>query len=211
MQKTILIVGLLAGLAGTALLAQTATAPEEAATAAPEAGTTNPDISATGGNSSSPGGHGGFDMAGHGSMGVPGLAPIESYDTNGDGTIRQDEIEARRAERFAQADANSDGALSAEELIAMEEAIREEVRQARAKAQATEIITRMDDNGDGLLQAEELEARTPLLAPMFDQFDLDNDGGISQVELEGDHSGRVGRNGDFGPGRHGQGSGPLGD
>lgn len=130
-------------------------------------------------------------------MGVPGLAPIQSYDADQDRTVTQQEIGAGRTERFAAADANGDDALSAEELLAMEEAIREEVRLARA----AEAVARMDDNGDGLLQTEEMDARMPPLAPIFDELDTDGDGGISQLELE---AGRPGRDGDGDGVRHGR-------
>ena len=211
MRATILMAGLLAGLAGTALLAQT-TSPDASGGAAPETGTVEPGTATGATGEVGEGRAADLGPRGHGSgAGVPGLAPLETYDTDGDGIITQAEIEARRAERFAQADGDGDGALSAEELIAMEEAIREEVRQARALAQANEAIARMDDNGDGRLQSEELEARTPRVAPIFDRLDTDNDGGISQTELEADHSGRDGRSEGFGRGAHGQGNGPLGD
>lgn len=210
MRTTILMAGLLAGFAGTALLAQTTTSPEaaEPGAAASEAETTAPAMTADAGEGRA------ADMGprGHGfGTGVPGLAPLDTYDTDADGIITQAEIETRRAERFTQADVDGDGALSAEELIAMEEAIRKEVRQARALAQVTEAITRMDDNGDGRLQAEELEARTPRVAPIFDRLDTDNDGGISQTELEAGHSGRDGHGEGYGRGNHGQGGGPLRD
>jgi hypothetical protein len=132
-------------------------------------------------------------------MGVPGLAPLETYDADGDGTVTQEEIEGGRAERFSAADADGDGALSAEELIAMEEAIGQEARLARAVA----VVARMDDNGDGLLQVEELEARTPQIAPLFDELDTDSDGSISLAEMEAGHPPQ----GDGASGRGGHGRG----
>jgi hypothetical protein len=196
----ILTAGLLAGLAGTTLLAQTATQEEAPATETPEAATPEADTQASAERAATgtdePG-----DFAprrGRGT-GVPGLAPLETYNADGDGTVTQEEIETGRAERFAGADVDGDGALSAGELIAMEEAIQEELRLARAAA----VVTRMDDNGDGLLQAEELEARTPQIAPLFDELDSDGDGGISLAEME---AGRPQRGeGGFGRGGHGRG------
>ncbi|EPX87293.1 EF hand/EF-hand domain pair [Rubellimicrobium thermophilum DSM 16684] len=144
-----------------------------------------------------PGGRRGFGRGGpfgHGDGWGPGdlpnMAPLahEFYDTDGDGRITREEIEARKAQRFAEADANGDGALSPEELVALEEAIRQEMRLARATRQ----IARMDDNGDGLLQAEELEERTPRLAPIFDRLDADGDGALTVEELG---AGRPGRSG----------------
>ena len=193
MKTTILMAGLLAALAGGAVLAQSA----------PEPGTTEPTQAAPG--QTAPGEAPDMDMAGpgpHGGMmGLPGLAPLESYDADGDGSVTQEEIEAGRTRRFAEADADGDGALSPAELLAMEEAIREEIRLA----QATQVVTRMDDNGDGLLQAEELAARSPQVAPIFDRLDADNDGAITQEEMA---EGRPGRGGDgFGRMGHGEGRG----
>ena len=108
---------------------------------------------------------------------------------------------------FAEADADANGGLSAEELIAMQEALREEARQAAAARR----IAAIDDNADGLLQAQEIEARRPRIAPIFDRLDSDGDGGISQAEL--DAAGPFGRSdGDgFGRGGHGRSHGPRGD
>ena len=212
MRTTILMAGLLAGLAGTALLAQTATALEaemNAPTTGTEAQATEPTGTTGAGNEAASR----FGLHGDGGrMGVPGLAPLETYDADSDGTITEAEIETGRAERFVQADVDGNGALSADELIAMEEAIHEEVRQAQATSRASAIITRMDDNGDGLLQAEELQARTPQLAPIFDELDIDNSGGISQAELEASHPQRDGDEDRFGRGghSHGDSDGPQG-
>lgn len=162
MRKAAFMAGLMAVLAGTGALAQE-TAPEAAA---PPDGAGMAEA---------------LPMEGHGPRGgLPGLAPIETYDTDGDGIVTQEEIEAERTARFAAADADGDGALSPEEMIAMEEARQEAARLARA----TQTVETMDDNGDGLLQAEEMEARMPLLAPIFDRLDTDGDDGISLAEIE---------------------------
>ncbi|NAZ37203.1 EF-hand domain-containing protein [Rubellimicrobium sp. CFH 75288] len=130
----------------------------------------------------------GGPAARHRAGGVPNMAPLmlEIYDLDGDGRITREEIEARKAERFAEADADGDGGLSPEELVALEDIIRDEIRRARAAA----TIERFDDNGDGLLQFEEIEERTPRLAPIFDRLDRDGDGGISQDELDAAGDGR---------------------
>ncbi|WP_176559387.1 EF-hand domain-containing protein [Rubellimicrobium roseum] len=186
MRHTMLMAGLLAGLVGTMALAQTTT-PEPDTSATAEAPPMPPMAEGNG-----PGrGFGRGDR-----MGPLGLAPLETYDTDGDGIVTQPEIEARKAERFGQADADRNGALSPEELIALEDQIRQEMRLARA----TRAVERMDDNGDGLLQAEEIEARSPRLAPIFDRLDADGDRGISLEEIE---AGRPGR----GEGRGGRGHG----
>ncbi|EYD75487.1 EF hand domain protein [Rubellimicrobium mesophilum DSM 19309] len=147
-------------------------------------------------------GEGGPDAMGE----VPNMAPLALaiYDTDGDGRITQEEIEARKTARFAAADADGNGGLSAEELVALQEAIRLEIQTAGA----AERLARFDDNGDGLLQSEEIDARTPQLAPIFDRLDADNDGGITQEELDAGQMGRGGPGGFLGRflgghGRHG--------
>ena len=155
------------------------------------------------GRGSPRGGGDGLDQAGD----VPNTAPLALaiYDTDGDGRITAEEIEARKSARFAAADADGNGGLSAEELVSLQEAIRREVELARA----SERLERFDDNADGLLQAEEIEARTPRLAPIFDRLDADGDGGITQEELDAAQGGRGNGSGGFldrfmgGPGRHG--------
>ena len=153
------------------------------------------------------GGPRGMDGGPDAMTGVPNTAPlaISIYDTDGDSRITQDEIEARKAARFAAADADGNGGLSAEEMVALQEAIRLEVQAARA----AERLAEFDDNADGLLQAEEIDARTPQLAPIFDRLDTDNDGGITQEELDAGQAGRGDGPGGFlgrfmgGHGRHG--------
>lgn len=186
MNRTILMAGLLAGLAGSAALAQEATVPDavESRTTAPNEG---------------PGGSG---------MGW-GLLDFATADADGDGVVTQEEVTARQQARFEQADVDGNGGLSAEELIAMQESLREEA----SRAAAARRIASLDDSGDGLLQAEELEARTPRIAPLFDRIDTDEDGGISQAELEAAGPLRD-RGGDgFGRGRggHGRGHGSSGE
>jgi Ca2+-binding EF-hand superfamily protein len=211
---SLLMAGLMATLAGTAVLAQTIPTPDDSTTSteAPDARTSLPEarIDAPPMRPTPVGAQGNLSGAQdpHSGLGVPGLAPLATYDVDGDGTITEAEIEARKAERFEAADADGDGALSPEELIAMEAAIREEARQVQAFAHAIEVVTRMDDNRDGLLQAGELEARTPRLAPLFDQFDTNNDGGISQAEREVGHAGR---DSDDDESSHGDRSGSQGE
>ncbi|WP_210527122.1 EF-hand domain-containing protein [Rubellimicrobium arenae] len=197
MKMTALMAGLLAGLIGTAALAQDAApgaAPQPPAGAEPPPAPPMGDDGPMGPMGRGPMGGRGVDAL--------GLAPLPTYDTDGNGIVTQAEIEAKRSERFATADADGDGALSPQELIALEDAIRQEMRLARAAEQ----IRRMDDNGDSLLQTEEMEARTPRLAPLFDRLDTDGDDGISLEEMQAGRPGRgEGPDGGFGHGGHGRG------
>ncbi|EYD74245.1 putative calcium-binding protein EF-hand domain protein [Rubellimicrobium mesophilum DSM 19309] len=161
MKTTFVMAGLLAGLVGTAVLAQTATAPDAATARQATAPTaTSPDGGRGDGLGRS---FGPFDLL--------------TADTDGDGAVTQEEVTAQRQARF-EADGN-DG-LSAKELLAMEDAMREEARAAAA----AQRVAQADDDGDGLLQVAEIEARTPQIAPLFDRLDTDGDGAISQAELD---------------------------
>lgn len=99
-------------------------------------------------------------------------------DLNGDGKITQDEVQALQSEFFDSADTNTDGFLTNEEL------------QLAKKTQKTQLVgynkfgcgadfNRLDNNQDGLISKEEFVNNVP----MFDKFDLDNNGIIVAKEL----------------------------
>eukprot|EP00903_Cladosiphon_okamuranus_P021218 g19491.t1 len=99
-------------------------------------------------------------------------------DTDGDGKITPEELQAHSAARFAQADTDGDGTLSVEEMVA-----RMEARQAeRLQRGAERMIERMDKNDDGVLSADEMAPRDE--GRMFARLDADEDGAISQEEME---------------------------
>lgn len=60
-----------------------------------------------------------------------------------------EELAARRAEFFAQADGNGDGALDMQEFQQFHDLVKEAMVEAR--------FTRLDTNADGTLSAEELQ------------------------------------------------------
>ena len=105
---------------------------------------------------------------------------------------------------FANADANGDGALDRDELL------------ARANERAAQGIDRMmqraDADGDGLITQAELDAlqetrRAQGRAQMFERFDTDGDGSITQAEFDDavgqfrQRHGGMGRDGGPGQGR----------
>ena len=94
---------------------------------------------------------------------------FDEADVDGDGALTQDEIDGFKANRFAAMDANADGKVAADELVAYR-------MMQRAKRQ----ISRMDQDGDGLLSIDELPDRTP----PFARFDLDQNGSVTKAELE---------------------------
>jgi hypothetical protein len=147
MRTTMLLVGLVAGLAGSAVFAQDM----------------DPDA-----------------MGGPHGMGAGMMPDFATLDADGDGLVMPAEVEAQAAARFAAADADVSGGLSVAEMVAMAEAARLEAQTARA----TERLAGIDDNADGEVQAAELAARMPQQEVMFDMFDADNDGSISQAEFD---------------------------
>ncbi|MEM8625272.1 MAG: hypothetical protein AAGG47_17355 [Pseudomonadota bacterium] len=92
----------------------------------------------------------------------------ETFDSDGDGRITQDEIDGVRSERLTTFDTNSDGALSLEEYEALWlDAMRERlVRQFQDH----------DRDGDGIVTAEEFQHRT---ANMVAIRDRNRDGALS--------------------------------
>lgn len=117
------------------------------------------------------------------------MPTFEQLDANSDGAVTPDEIatamQAQSAARFADADTDGDGALSAEE---MKTQIRAD-RQERMADRIAKLIERADTNGDGLLQADELaeqrgDRRGPSSDRMFDRFDTDEDGSLSAEEFK---------------------------
>jgi Ca2+-binding EF-hand superfamily protein len=130
------------------------------------------------------------------------MVEFGALDTNGDGGLTLEEMQAAAAARFAAADTDGDGGLSAAEMLAQREADNTE----RAERRAARMIERLDENEDGLVQIEELaEARRPL-DRMFERVDTDEDGVISQAEFDDarEHMGER-RHGHGGDRRHGHG------
>jgi Ca2+-binding EF-hand superfamily protein len=113
-----------------------------------------------------------------GDRGAMFLEMFDEIDTNGDGQLSQEELEAHRLARFTAADTNKDGKLDAAEVAAAELArftAEQEKRTAR-------IIENRDADGDGTISAEEMGE-----GPMerhFARIDADNDGSISKAEAE---------------------------
>ncbi len=121
--------------------------------------------------------NGGFGM---GDMGGPDLmAMFQTMDGDKDGKVTQAEMDASRAARVADVDADKDGLLSADELAQMQ--IR--AMTERANSMAARMIERLDSDGDGKLSAAEM-ASGPGPAMMLDRLDSDGDGAISTAEMQ---------------------------
>ncbi len=122
-------------------------------------------------------------------------AMFDEVDIDKDGVLTTEEIDGFKAIRFAAMDANADGQVAPDELVAYR-------MMQRAKRQ----IARMDQNDDGLLSLEEMPDRTP----PFARFDLDQNGSVTKAELEiARDSMRGGRRGEMRGGM--RGDGPRGD
>lgn len=110
-------------------------------------------------------------------------ASFEELDTNGDGAITMEEMQARGDARFAATDTNSDGLLSAEEMMAASE---------KAKSRRVErMISKLDANDDGQLSMEEFQAARGgkdkgegRKGRGFERLDTDGNGSISKEEFE---------------------------
>jgi Ca2+-binding EF-hand superfamily protein len=109
-------------------------------------------------------------------------------DANRDGRLSLAEFQAARsrklAEQFQRMDGNRDGALTPEE---MQDARREQ-RQLRSSRRHQgmarhEGMKALDKNGDQALSRAEIGDRMPRLSENFDSIDLDDDGRLDRTEL----------------------------
>ena len=113
-------------------------------------------------------------------MGGP-LATLDfaAADTDKDGKLTTEEMEAFRAAEVVAADADKDGKLSAAELASLTMGRM----QARADRMAAQMVERHDADGDGALTVAELSVR-PAPVQMFERLDSDGDGALTEAEIE---------------------------
>ncbi len=104
---------------------------------------------------------------------------FEEIDANADGQITIEEMIAHREAKFAERDTNGDGFLSKEELLA---AMQENAAKRQAK-RVDHMIDRQDADDDGQLSMAEL-SNDERQAKFFERLDENGDGAISEEELE---------------------------
>lgn len=114
-----------------------------------------------------PGGHGPMGMMG----GIHGIGHemIESVDTNNDGALSQDEINAAIDARFTKFDADKNGSLSLQEF----EALWAEI----TRPAAVRAFQFLDPDGDAAVAKTELDDR---FGSLVSRFDRNDDGTLSQ-------------------------------
>lgn len=116
---------------------------------------------------------------------------LKQFDTDGDGKVSLAEIQQQRKAEADALDANHDGKLSFDELVAGE--LREV--QPRIEARVKARIEALDTDGDGMLSAAEL-ATPPMGMRMFERLDADNDGTVTEEEMKAAHDRMQERMGD---------------
>ncbi len=128
-----------------------------------------------------------------GAMAKPGgpQMSFEELDTNSDGKITQEEMQARGAARFAQTDADGDGALSLEEL--------QSAMQKKSEQRAAKMMEHLDADGDGKITQDEMKVGLDGKrgGDRFARADTDGDGALRKAEFEEaqKHRGKHGKKG----------------
>lgn len=138
-----------------------------------------------------------------GDFGGFGRGPVAAMtfadlDTNGDGSITEEDFTARAETRFSDMDADGNGGVTPEELAAsmvarMNERLAEEDDNAntpsetqlaaRAERMAERVMLRADLDNNGTLEADELAPRMDA-GRLIDRFDTDDDNAWSEAEFD---------------------------
>lgn len=123
--------------------------------------------------------HGGNHHGGgqHGSRHMMGM--MESFDTDGDGKLSQEEIDQTRGERFGGFDADGDQALTLAEY--------EKLWLDAMRERMVDRFQHLDADGDGQVTAEEFKAP---YAKMVRRMDHNEDGVIDSEDSPRRHHGR---------------------
>lgn len=110
-------------------------------------------------------------------------ADFGTLDTNNDGSLTLEEVQAAPQARFDAVDTDGSGALSIAELTA--------AAQSQAADRAEKMMARFDDNEDGALTIEEMRGnRSDRAERMFERIDANEDGVITEEEFAEMREGR---------------------
>ena len=103
---------------------------------------------------------------------------IKRLDSDGSGSITEDEAKGFVAKYFERIDANSDGEVTEEELLAAHENRGQKPKQGRDDIKAA------DTDESGTISIDEAtEAGLKKMVENFDRIDTDGDGQISEEEM----------------------------
>lgn len=108
---------------------------------------------------------------------APAMATMARMDTNGDGKVSLQEMEAKKVAKSMRLDANGDGRLTKAEYSAamMRRFEAKGMDAARAQAKINKLFAKTDLNGDGFLSPEEIKQAT---ARRFAKMDANGSGYI---------------------------------
>lgn len=140
-----------------------------------------------------------FAKGQHGEHGERQGPRFEILDSNADGFVTAEEVEALRLARFNQRDTDKDGFLSLEEMQAGGmKGFAGQGREHDADEMADRsqrMLRYMDENGDGKVAFDEMPGNDA--GRMISRFDADEDGKISKSEFDDAKSKfRMGRKGE---------------
>jgi hypothetical protein len=128
---------------------------------------------------------------GPGGMGPGGMGPgadmgsliWQLLDPEGTGSVTSEQVTAALKSRFAEADTDGDGKLSADEIVAEIEKLRDEVRMAFEKKMVEGFIDRHDVDHTGLLTFDQMFPGDAT-GRIMDRFDRNDDGTITKDEVQ---------------------------
>ncbi len=133
----------------------------------------------------------------------PGMV-FSELDLDGDGALTLQEMQGAAEGRWARADADDDGLVTRDELIAQ--------AMAQAETRIDQMFERADTDGDGAISTAEIEAmrearRVARMERMFERVDADGDGNVTEAEFDAMVERMGERHGDRGGDRRGHGHG----
>lgn len=106
---------------------------------------------------------------------------LQAIDADSSGTISAAEVAAFHEARFTQADANGDGMIDANEIVALVP-LRDGASSKRQERRAARLTRHLDTNEDGAISLAEFSA-DERQDRLFARLDRDGDGTLSAEEI----------------------------